>query len=68
MRESETELLWRSNGVKRPAKQRSSPQSPQLAQPLLPTTETVPCPKCNVPVPRTRLHFHMVRFHGASRR
>jgi len=39
-----------------------------LEQPSPEASSTVPCPSCGHPVDPKRLHFHMVRFHGASLR
>jgi hypothetical protein len=41
---------------------------PLLEQPVAEMATTVPCPVCAHPVDPKRLHFHMVRFHGASMR
>ena len=52
------------NGRRR---KRDQPES-LLEQPTLETATTVPCPICGHPVDPKRMHFHMVRFHGASMR
>jgi len=41
---------------------------PLLEQPVAETALTVPCRICGFPVDPKRLHFHMVRFHGAALR
>ena len=39
---------------------------PLIAQPIADSTGAVPCRLCGHPVDPKRLHFHMVRFHGAA--
>ena len=39
---------------------------PLLEQPIANSTGAVPCKLCGHPVDPKRLHFHMVRFHGAA--
>jgi hypothetical protein len=39
---------------------------PLLEQPIADSTGAVPCKLCGHPVDPKRLHFHMVRFHGAA--
>lgn len=41
---------------------------PLLEQPVADSLLTTPCPICGHPVDRKRMHFHMVRFHGAALR
>jgi len=41
---------------------------PLLEQPVAESATTVPCRICGFPVDPKRLHFHMVRFHGAALR
>jgi hypothetical protein len=41
---------------------------PLLEQPVAGSTGAVPCRLCGHPVDPKRMHFHMVRFHGASLR
>jgi hypothetical protein len=41
---------------------------PLLEQPIADSTGAVPCRLCGHPVDPKRLHFHMVRFHGAALR
>jgi hypothetical protein len=41
---------------------------PLLEQPIAVSTGAVPCKICGHPVDPKRLHFHMVRFHGAALR
>ena len=37
-----------------------------LEQPVAELIGTVPCQICGHPVDPKRMHFHMVRFHGAA--
>ena len=39
---------------------------PLLEQPIAESAGAVPCRICGYPVDPKRLHFHMVRFHGAA--
>jgi hypothetical protein len=39
---------------------------PLLEQPIADSASAVPCRICGHPVDPKRLHFHMVRFHGAA--
>jgi hypothetical protein len=39
---------------------------PLIEQPIADSTGAVPCRICGHPVDPKRLHFHMVRFHGAA--
>lgn len=39
---------------------------PLLGQPVADSAGGVPCQLCGYPVDPKRLHFHMVRFHGAA--
>ena len=39
---------------------------PLLEQPIAESAGAVPCQLCGHPVDPKRLHFHMVRFHGAA--
>ena len=39
---------------------------PLLEQPIADSVGAVPCQICGHPVDPKRLHFHMVRFHGAA--
>jgi hypothetical protein len=41
---------------------------PLIEQPIADSTGAVPCKLCGHPVDPKRLHFHMVRFHGAALR
>jgi hypothetical protein len=41
---------------------------PLLEQPIAGAAGAVPCQICGHPVEPKRLHFHMVRFHGAALR
>jgi hypothetical protein len=41
---------------------------PLLEQPIADATGAVPCRLCGHPVEPKRMHFHMVRFHGAALR
>ena len=41
---------------------------PLLEQPIAESVGAVPCQLCGHPVDPKRLHFHMVRFHGAALR
>ena len=41
---------------------------PSLEQPIADSVSVLPCQICGHPVDRKRLHFHMVRFHGAALR
>ena len=41
---------------------------PLLEQPIAESVGAVPCRICGHPVDPKRLHFHMVRFHGAALR
>jgi hypothetical protein len=49
------------------AKGRRKRNSDQLLeQPIANSSGAVPCRICGHPVDPKRLHFHMVRFHGAA--
>ena len=49
------------------AKGRRKPKPDSLReQPIADSTGTVPCKLCGHPVDVKRMHFHMVRFHGAA--
>ena len=39
---------------------------PLIEQPIADSTGAVPCRLCGHPVDPNRMHFHMVRFHGAA--
>jgi hypothetical protein len=52
----------KSGGVR---KRRSEPL---IEQPIADSSGAVPCRLCGHPVDPKRLHFHMVRFHGAALR
>jgi hypothetical protein len=39
---------------------------PLIEQPIADSAGAVPCQICGHPVDPKRLHFHMVRFHGAA--
>ena len=39
---------------------------PLIEQPIADSVGAVPCRICGHPVDPKRLHFHMVRFHGAA--
>jgi hypothetical protein len=41
---------------------------PLIEQPIADSTGAVPCKLCGHPVDPKRMHFHMVRFHGAALR
>ena len=41
---------------------------PLLEQPIAESAGAVPCQICGHPVDPQRMHFHMVRFHGAALR
>jgi hypothetical protein len=41
---------------------------PSLEQPVAESAGAVPCRICGYPVDPKRMHFHMVRFHGAALR
>ena len=41
---------------------------PSLEQLLADSVGAVPCSICGHPVEPSRMHFHMVRFHGAALR
>ena len=41
---------------------------PLIEQPIADSIGAVPCQICGHPVDPKRLHFHMVRFHGAALR
>ncbi|HOC56782.1 MAG TPA: hypothetical protein PKI20_14260 [Verrucomicrobiota bacterium] len=47
---------------------RKRKHEPLLAQPVAQSSGAVPCKVCGHPVDPKRLHFHMVRFHGAALR
>jgi len=42
--------------------------APLIEQPVAESAGAVPCRICGYPVDPSRLHFHMVRFHGAAMR
>ena len=42
--------------------------APLLEQPIADVVGTVPCQICGHGVDPKRMHFHMVRFHGAALR
>jgi hypothetical protein len=46
-----------------PSKRRTEPL---IEQPIADSIGAVPCQLCGHPVDPKRLHFHMVRFHGAA--
>jgi hypothetical protein len=51
------------------ARNRENPQTGLFpGQPVPDSIVTVPCDLCGHPVDPKRLHFHMVRFHGAALR
>jgi hypothetical protein len=61
----------RPQGQKRGHKGRHGrkPARPEsLEQPVSISSSTVPCPICKHPIDPKRMHFHMVRFHGAALR
>jgi hypothetical protein len=59
-----------SQGWKKKKSRRKSSTTPEsfLEQPPLVANSNVKCQICGIPVDPKRMHFHMVRFHGAARR
>jgi len=47
---------------------RKRKHEPLLPQPVIQASGAVRCKLCGHPVDPKRLHFHMVRFHGAALR
>lgn len=52
--------------AKGPRGSRKRRTEPLIEQPIADSTGAVPCRICGHPVDPKRLHFHMVRFHGAA--
>ncbi len=58
----------RKGGKGGPRASRGRGHSPEhlIEQPIADSVGAVPCQICGHPVDPNRMHFHMVRFHGAA--
>jgi hypothetical protein len=52
--------------MRKPRRKKNQKSERLIEQPIAEATATVPCKICGHGVDPSRMHFHMVRFHGAA--